>query len=123
MGGYQHRGHLYTPHTSICPPYCLYICMFPLYHIFPICNGTWGPSVYPICLGVFWRASVHLSDISVSADASICLSVNNSHTSCSPSLWVASLLDWMPMDVCYASHCCSFFVVFSLCLKLLLPWL
>ena len=31
-----------------------------------------------------------------------------SHTSCFPSLWVASLLDWMSMDVCYASCCCSF---------------
>ena len=36
-----------------------------------------------------------------------CLLVHTSHTSCSPSLWAASLLDWMSMDVYYVSCCCS----------------
>ena len=51
--------------------------------------------------------STHLSGILVSVSASICLSVHNSHASCSPSLWGAPLLDWMHLDVCYASCCCS----------------
>ena len=93
--------HLYTP-------YPLYICMFSLYHMFPICHRTQGAFVDPIHLRVFWGASVHLSGILMSVSTSICPSIHNSHTSCSPSLWVASLLDWMPMDVCYASCCCSF---------------
>ena len=37
----------------------------------------------------------------MSVSTSICLSVYNSHTKCSPSLWVTSSLDWMPVDVCY----------------------
>ena len=51
--------------------------------------------------------------------------VYNSYTSFSPSLLVASFLDWMPKNVCYASCCwlVLFFIVFSLCLKLLLPQL
>ena len=44
--------------------------------------------------------SVHLSDISVSVSTSVCPSVHNSYTGCSPVLWVASLLDWLPMDLC-----------------------
>ena len=44
----------------------------------------------------------------MSVSTSISLTAHNSHTSCSPSFWVALLLDWMPMDVCYASCCCSF---------------
>ena len=48
----------------------------------------------------------------MSVGTSICPSVHNSHIICSPSLWVASLLDWMPMDVCYASCCCSFLCSF-----------
>ena len=55
-----------------------------------------------------WGALVHLSGISVSVNTPICLSVHDSHTSCFPSLWVATLLDWIPMDVWYASFCCSF---------------
>ena len=94
-----HLYALHTPCTSVCSPYTIYS---------PYVMGLGGHLYTPYVLGVFWGASVHLSDISVSTDASICLSVNNSHTSCSPSLWVASLLDWMPMDVCYASCCCSF---------------
>ena len=70
--------------------------------------GTWGTSVHPICLAVFWGASVHLLGILISVGTSICSSVHISHTSCSPSLLVASLLNWMPMDVCYVSYCCSF---------------
>ena len=41
-----------------------------------------------------------------------CLSVHNSHVSCSPSLPVASLLDLMLMVVCYASCCCTFLCSF-----------
>ena len=70
--------------------------------------GTFGASVHPICLGVFWGTSVHLSGILVSVGKSICLSVHNSHVSCSPSLWIVYLLDWMLMDVCCASCCCSY---------------
>ena len=62
-----------------------------------------------------YGASVHQSGISVSVSTDIYPSVHNSHTSCFPSLWVASLLDgylWM-----YAM-----FHAVDL-LKLLLPWL
>ena len=61
----------------------------------------------PICHGDFFGGtSTSVRHFCVST--SICLSVHNSHNSCSPSLWVASLLDWMPIDVWYASCCCSF---------------
>ena len=49
-------------HTSICSPYVM---------------GTFGG---------------HLSDISVSVSTSICFSGHNSHTNCSPSLWVTCSL-------------------------------
>ena len=66
----------------------VHICMSPTYtSMFPICHGG-------LCRGT--STLVHGSDISGSVIASICLSVHNSHTSCSPSLWVASALDWMP---------------------------
>ena len=122
-GGCQHRGHLhatvhpytpihlYTPIHPHAPPYlhppCIY--MFPLYHLFPIYHGDFGASVHPTCLGVFWRGHQYICQaISVSVCASICPSVHNSCTSCSPSLWVTSSLDWMSVDVHYASCCCSF---------------
>ena len=60
----------HTPCTSVCPPYT--ICI----------------SVHPICLEIFWGVSVHMSGISVSVSTSICLSVNKSHVSCTPSLWL-----------------------------------
>ena len=44
----------------------------------------------------------------MSVSTSICLSGHNRHTRCSPSLWVPSLLDWILMDVSYASCCCFF---------------
>ena len=111
MGGCHLKGHLYTqyicmppvflyplyictPHTSV-PPYPKYICMFSVYHMFPICHGDLRASVHPICLGVFWGASVHPSGILVAVCTSICPLVHNSDTCCSPSLWVASLLDWI----------------------------
>ena len=110
--------HLYTPILLYIPPtsaHPLYIHISPIHQYVPYL--PWG--LGGIC------TLVHLSDISVSVSTSICPSVHNSHTSCSPSLWVASLLDIMPMDVCYVSCCwpIPFFLVFSLCLKLLLPQL
>ena len=87
-------------HTTICPSIPPYICMFPLYCMFLICHGDSGASVHPMYQYI--------------CQAFLCLSVHPfasqfiSHTSCSPSLWAASLLDWMSMDVCYASCCCSF---------------
>ena len=107
MGGCQHRGCLYapyihmplhTPHTSVCSPY----------NICSPCHGDLGAISPPHLSWGLLGASVHLSGISVSVGTSICLSAHNSHTSCFPSLWGASLLDWMLMDVCYASCCCSF---------------
>ena len=53
------------------PQYPLYICMFPHTICSPYVMGTWGASVHPICLGVFWGSSVHLSGISVSVSISI----------------------------------------------------
>ena len=97
--------HLYTPRL----PIHLYVLPTPC-----VPNMSWdmGDICTPhMSLGLL-GASVYLSGISVSVSATICLSVHNSHTSCSPSLWVASLLDWVPMDVCYASCCCSFLCSF-----------
>ena len=99
----------YTPCTSVHPSISsMYICMFPLYNMLPICHEDFGGSVHTIYLWVFLGATVHLSGISVSVGTSTCLSVHNSHNSSSQSLWATSLLDWMPMDVCCASCCCSF---------------
>ena len=133
-GGLSALGASVCPHTSVHPqyiqtipaqsyapiclntpihlyaPYSLYICLFSY-----VSHMSWGlgrESVYPICTGVFWGTSVHLSGISVSVGTSICLSVHNSHASCSPSLWATSLLDWMLMEVYYASCCCSFLCSF-----------
>ena len=95
-------------------PGCLYAPILPvhlylsLYHMCPICHGDFGGH---LCTPYVWGllgASVHVADISVSCQCMHCFSVHRSHTSCCPSLWVASLLDWMPMDVCNASCCCSF---------------
>ena len=76
--------------------------------------GTWGHLYTPYVMGSFEGVSVHLLGISESISTSICPSVYNSHTSFSPSLWVVSLMDWMPMDVYYASCCwlVPLFVVF-----------
>ena len=105
VGSIQQRGHPYAPiylYTSV----PLYIFMFS----YTICSSmSWGLGghLYTPCVLVSFQGA-HLSGISVSVSTSICLSAHNSHTSCSSSLWVASLLDWMPMDVCYASFHCSF---------------
>ena len=110
--------HQYVPHTSICSQYVM---------------GSLGGT------------SVHPSDISVSVSTSIYPSVYNGHTSCSLSLWVTcsllygwlwylcvlgtvfSLFYWTRGLWMYAqASCCwldPFFVVFSLCCMLLLPWL
>ena len=101
------------PHISICPfiPPCTSVC--------PLCTpmswGLWGILYILTCLGVF-------GGISASVRAFLCVSVHPFASQfitviqvCSPSLWVASLLDWMPRDDCYASHCscflCSVFIM------------
>ena len=91
-------------------PVHLYVLLIPYV---PHMSWDLGASIHAICHGVFWGASVHLSGISVSVSTYIFPLVHNSHTSCFPSLWVASLLDWMPMDACYASCCCLVMVVYS----------
>ena len=74
--------------------------------MFPICHGDLGASVHPICLGSFGGISTSIRHPFISP------SVHNSHTSCSPSLWVASVLNWMPVDICYASCSSSFLCSF-----------
>ena len=100
--------YIWTPWYICMTPYPLHICMFCVPHM----SWDLGASVHPICLGVFWGTTVHLWGILVSVSTPICFSVHNSHASFSPSLWVASLLDWIPMDVCYVSCCCSFLCSF-----------
>ena len=97
--------HPIHPNSPI-PPVLLYVLCSP------DVMGTWGRHQYISCLELFWGASVHLSGILVSVSTSICLSVHNSHASCCPSFWVASLLDWILMDVCYTSCCCFFLCSF-----------
>ena len=84
--------HPYAPQYS---PVHLYVPPIPY-----IPHISWGFWVIctPIYVVVFWTASVHLSGISV-CHYIHCHLVHDIHTSCSPSLWVTSLLDWMPMDV------------------------
>ena len=98
--------HLYAP----IPP--LYICMFSLYYMFSKCHGDFGEHLYTPY--VFGGISTSVRHFCV-CQYIHCLSVHNSHTSCSSSLWVASLLEWMPMYVCYASYCrtflCSVFIM------------
>ena len=88
----------YPPCTSVCSPST--ICS-------PYVMGTYGGSVHLYVLG-------SLGGHQYICQAFLCLSVHpfasqfTSNTSCSPLLLVASLLDWVPMDVCYASCYCSF---------------
>ena len=130
MRGCQLRWHLYGPYVCMPPVHSCTPCTsmyspihhyasIPLLHLYvlpipyvPHMLLELGGSVHPICLGVFWGASVHLLGILVSVKTSICLSAHNSHTSSSPSLLATSLLDWMPMDVWYASCCCWFLCSF-----------
>ena len=110
--------YIHMPPYICTPPY---ICMspYPLVHLYVlpvpyVPHMLWGLGGHlytPYVLGPL-GASVYLSGILLSVGTSICLSDHNSHASCFPSLWVTSLLDWMPMDVCYASCCCSFLCIF-----------
>ena len=100
------------PHTSICPSILpLYTCMFPLYHMFPICHQELGGIYTP---HLSWGL---LGGISISVMSFLCLLVHPfasqfiHYNSCSPSLWVVSLLDWMPM---YVFMLC-FTLLFFLC--------
>ena len=94
--------HLYVPIHLFAPPYPLYICMFHLYHMFPICHGTWEASVHPICHGVFWEHQYICQ-----AFLSCCFTGLNA---------CGSML-------CFMLLTCSFLCSVSLCLKLLLLWL
>ena len=122
--------YICMPHMFVHPQYvCMSLHMFvhphtPLTAVFYVPYMSWGlggASVHPIHIGVFWGHQFI-------CQAFWCLlvhplpSVHNSHASCSPLLWVAFLLGWMPMDVCYAYAVIPFGVV-SLCFKLLLLWL
>ena len=108
------------PHTSICPsiPPCTSIC-FSLYHMFPICHGDLGASLHPMSWVFLGCISMSIRNFCICWYIH-CFSIHNSHTRCSPSLWVVSLLDWIPAML---HAVVPFFVVFSLCFKLLLPWL
>ena len=62
--------HLYAPCTPVCPHTpCTSVCS-PYTICSPYVIGTCGASVHPICLGVFWGLSVHLSGILVSVSTS-----------------------------------------------------
>ena len=85
------------PSTSVCSPIpCVLIC-----------HGDLGASVHPYVLGSSGAIGTSVSHSNV-CQYIHCQSVHNSNTSWSPALWVASLLDWISMVVCYASCCCSF---------------
>ena len=92
---------LYAPYIQMSP----YVCKPPYIQMPPVICMSHHIPLCSIYVMETWGASVHLSDISVSVSTSICQSVHNGHTYCSPSLWVASLLDWMSMDVCFDSCC------------------
>ena len=89
------------------PPYIHMPLHTPIPYVPHMSWGLGGICTLHMSWGL-WGASIHLSGISVSVSTLNCLSAHNSPTSCSPSLLIASLLDWMPMDVCNASCCCSF---------------
>ena len=92
---------LNAPQTSVCTPAHLYV--------FPIRYGDSGC----ICTShMFWGLGGHQHSVRHFCVCQYisCLSIPNSHSSCSPSLWVASLLDWIFMDISYAVV--LFFVVF-----------
>ena len=85
--------HLYATCTTIWPPYTI---------MFPICHGNLGASICPIWHGVFWGISTSVIHFCV-CQCIMCPSVHNGHTSCSPALWVTSLMNLMPLDVYSAS--------------------
>ena len=119
--------NLWIPLSSHMYPYTSYTFPVHLYASYTICSlnvmGTLGvESVHPYVLGSFGPL-VHLSGISVSVITSIvsqfitAIPVAPHHcglllywTGC---LWMSAMLHTVV----------PFFVVFSLCLKLLLPWL
>ena len=126
---------LHTPSTSVCSPYI--ICS-------PYFMGTWEHLYTPYVFGSFRGASVYLSNISVSAGTSICPSVHNRYTSCSPSfrlfpywtrcLWMCAMLHivylflslyWITYQASWHSgQCCvqmswELSLYFGMCLVLL----
>ena len=139
MWGLSARGHLYTPiHLDAlclfgCLIYldtpCMSVCCHtftvhlyvPLYHMFPTFCGNLGAPVHPICLGVF-RSDQSTVRHFCACQYIHCLSVHNSHISPSQSMlllyWTGCL--WMSAML---HAVVPFFVVFSLCVKLLLPQL
>ena len=87
------------PYISMAP-YPLYICMFPLYHMFPCVKGLGGHLYTPYVLGSFWGHQYI-------CQAFLCLSVHPfasqfiSHTSCSTSLWIFTGLDAYGCLLCF----------------------
>ena len=122
-------GSIIHPLYICTPPYIHMPSILPIHLYVPpipyVPHISWGlgGSMHPYVMGSFGGLSVHLSGISVSVSTSICLSVHNSHTSYSPSLWVASYWTGCPWMSAMLHAIVPFFVVFSLCLKLLLPQL
>ena len=96
-----------TPHTSIHPhtPCMSYVlcCLYVM--------GAWGHLYIPYVLGSFGGISTSLRHFSV-CQYIHCLSVNNSHASCFPSFGLLLTGLDAPMDVLYASCCCSFLCSF-----------
>ena len=93
------------------------------YTMFPKCHGDFGGHLYTPYVLESWGASVHLSGISVSVNTSVApqfitvIPVAPHH--CGLLLYWPGCL-WMSAMLCAVV---PFFVVFSLCLKLLLSWL
>ena len=97
------------PHTSVCPHISLYICLLSY-----VPNMSWdlgGTCTPHMSLGLLGDICTSVRNFSVCWYIH-CISVHNSHASCPPSLWVASLLDWIPIYVCFAPCCCSFLCSF-----------
>ena len=109
VGVCHHRGHLYASCTSVCPlhpyapPYPLYICT-TLYTICSICHWDLGGIFTPHMPWGLWGRGISASVRYFCVSTSICLSIQNSQTSCFSSLWGCFFTG---LDVCYAS-CCSF---------------
>ena len=104
------------PSVHLCSPtyhYVLHMSWGPGEHLYtPYVMESFGGHVY---IG----ASVRHFCVSIS----ICPSVHNGHTSCPP-IMVGCLftgLDVYGCMLCFMFLNCSFLLVFSLCLKLLLP--
>ena len=95
LGGVCISPYVHIPSVCLNTPRHLYASMLPLHlyvsrgHLYTIWG--WG-HLYTHTFGVWGHP----------------LSLSNNHAHCFPSVWVASLLNWMLMDVCYASCCCTF---------------